>query len=78
MRVFASLALGAAAVVLLYVPFQWVVLAVGLYCTRPPSWCVVPGPVENLLGRMPDKSEAYARLMEEVGRGAGGGAAAGA
>jgi hypothetical protein len=40
---FGSLARGAAAVVLLYVPFQLAVLAGGMYAMRPPSWRVVPG-----------------------------------
>ena len=57
--------------------FQVVLLCVGLYATRPPSWRVVPGPLESLLGRMPDKGEAYARLMQETGVG-GKGAASGA
>ena len=37
----------------------------------------MPGPLESLLGRMPDKGEAYARLMQETGVG-GKGAASGA
>jgi len=57
--------------------FQVVLLCAGLYATRPPSWRVVPGPLESLLGRMPDKGEAYARLMQETGNG-GKGAASGA
>jgi len=57
--------------------FQAAVLCLGLYATRPPSWRVVPGPLESLLGRMPDKGEAYARLMQETGVG-GEGAASGA
>ena len=57
--------------------FQVVLLCVGFYATRPPSWRVVPGPLESLLGRMPDKGEAYARLMQETGVG-GKGAASGA
>ena len=57
--------------------FQAAVLCLGLYATRPPSWRVVPGPLESLLGRMPDKGEAYARLMQETGNG-GKGAASGA
>jgi len=58
-----------AALLFAFVPFQWAVLFGGLYTMRPPSWRVVPGPIENLLNRMPDKSEEYTRLM-------GGGAAA--
>ena len=53
-----------------YVPFKLIVLATGLYHARPPSWRVVPGPVDNLLNRMPDRVEEYTRLMEEVNRGA--------
>lgn len=63
----------AAAAVTLYVPLRVVVAAVGAYAMRPPSWRIVPGPLENLLNRMPDKAEEYARLTQ-----AGAGAAAGA
>ena len=58
-----------AALVLTTVSFQTVVLCLGLYAMRPPSWRVVPGPLTSLLGRMPDKGEEYARLMQENGGG---------
>jgi hypothetical protein len=58
-----------AALVLTTVSFQTVVLCLGLSAMRPPSWRVVPGPLTSLLGRMPDKGEEYARLMQENGGG---------
>ena len=36
---------------------------------RPPAWKVVPGPVTNLMHRMPDKAEAYGRLVQGGGYG---------
>ena len=64
----------AATVVLAYVPFKFVILTIGLYHARPPSWRAVPGPVDNILSRMPDKTEEYTRLMMDVNRGAAAGA----
>jgi len=55
------------------VRIQTILLAAGVWTMRPSSWRVVPGPLTNLLQRMPDKAEAYNRLT----RGEGAGKAAG-
>ena len=48
----------------LFLPFSWALCAVGLYAMAPPTWNAVPGSVQNLLNRMPDKSQEYKKLVK--------------
>jgi hypothetical protein len=59
----------ALAALCVYVRIQTVALALGVWLMRPPAWKVVPGPVTNLMHRMPDKAEAYGRLVQGGGYG---------
>ena len=55
---------GVGALCFMFLPFSWALCAVGLYVMAPPSWNAVPGSLQNVLGRMPDKSLEYKKLVK--------------